>query len=119
MGALDPTFSGEIRYWRGPAPFPFVTVPEEGCAVLADLAPTVTHGWGMIPAAVTVGATRVTTSLWPKDGGYVVPLTAAVRDPEGLEVGDVVEVRLTVGRPVAGHGSAGRAGGSPRRRPRG
>ena len=37
-----------------------------------------------------------TTSLFPKDGGYVVPLKDAVRRPEGLAVGDVVRVRLTV-----------------------
>lgn len=97
LAPVDLTFVGEIWYWRGPAPFHFVTVPQDECAVLADLAPTVTYGWGMIPAAVTVGGTRITTSLWPRDGGYVVPLKAALRGPERLEVGDVVQLRLTVG----------------------
>ena len=34
---------------------------------------------------------------FPKDGGYVVPVKDVVRNGEGLEVGDVVTVRLTVG----------------------
>jgi hypothetical protein len=56
----------------------------------------VTYGWGMIPVAVRIGDTEWTTSLWPKDGGYIVPLKAATRKVEDIEVGDVVEVRLTV-----------------------
>ena len=43
-----------------------------------------------------MGGTRFTTALWPKDGGYVVPLKDAVRRAEALELGDVVTVRLTV-----------------------
>jgi hypothetical protein len=43
-----------------------------------------------------MGGSEWTTSLWPKDGGYIVPVKAWVRDAEGLEVGDSVEVELTV-----------------------
>jgi hypothetical protein len=50
----------------------------------------------MIPVAVRIGDTRWTTSLWPKDGAYVVPLKAAVRKAERLDVGDTVTVTLTV-----------------------
>ena len=63
-------------------------------AVIAEVAPRVTYGWGMIPARVQVGGTEVTTSLWPKDGGYIVPVKKALQDAEGLELGDLVEVRL-------------------------
>ena len=31
-----------------------------------------------------------------KDGGYIVPLKAKVRSMEGLDVGDIVTIRLTV-----------------------
>ena len=37
-----------------------------------------------------------TTSLWPKDGGYVVPIKDAVRRPEHLQLGDEVTVHLTI-----------------------
>jgi hypothetical protein len=50
----------------------------------------------MIPVSAQIGATRWTTSLFPKDGGYLVPVKAAVRQSEGLVVGDTVLVRLTV-----------------------
>ena len=50
----------------------------------------------MIPVAVRLGGTSWTTSLFPKDGGYIVPLKADVRRREALEVGDVVTLRLTV-----------------------
>ena len=55
-----------------------------------------TYGWGMIPVEVRIGSTRWTTSLFPKDGGYVVPLKDLVRNAEAIDVGDTVTVRLTV-----------------------
>ncbi len=51
----------------------------------------------MIPVAAQIGATEWTTSLFPKDGRYIVPVKASVRNAEGLELGDTVTVRLTVG----------------------
>ena len=89
-------FTGEIWYWRGPAPFYFVTVPDELSAEIAAIANEVTYGWGMIPVTVTVGDTAWTTSLWPKDGRYVVPLKDRVRRAEGIELGMVVDVRLSI-----------------------
>jgi hypothetical protein len=89
-------FSGEIRHWRGPAPYHFVAVPDEECDLLQQTSAGVSYGWGMIPAAVRVGTTTWTTSLFPKDGGYLLPVKDAVRRAEGLGVGDVVTVRLTV-----------------------
>lgn len=51
------TFSGEIWYWRGPAPFYFVTVPEAQSEVLRAISEEVTNGWGMIPEFVKIGET--------------------------------------------------------------
>jgi hypothetical protein len=90
-------FSGDIWFWRGPSPFHFVTVPDEECAELAAASSLVTYGWGMIPVAATIGETEWTTSLFPKKGKYIVPLKDAVRDAEGVDVGDTVTIRLTVG----------------------
>lgn len=93
---MDLEFSGEVWFWRGPAPFHFVTVPEDESAALQATSSQVTYGWGMIPVEVRIGSTRWTTSLWPKDGGYVVPLKDKVRKAERIDVGDTVTVRLTV-----------------------
>lgn len=89
-------FTGEIWHWRGPSPFHFVTVPEEQAADIQALAADVTYGWGMIPVQVRLGGTSWKTSLFPKDGGYVLPLKDSVRRAESVELGDMVEVELTV-----------------------
>jgi hypothetical protein len=89
-------FSGPVWEWHGPAPHHFVTVPEAEAGMLEAVSEMVTYGWGMIPVAVRIGETEWTTSLWPKDGGYIVPLKAAARKAEGIEVGDLVYLRLTV-----------------------
>ena len=93
---MDLEFSGEVWSWCGPAPYHFVTVPGDDSAELQEMAAAVTYGWGMIPVAARIGETRWTTSLFPKDGGYVVPLKDRVRKAEGIDVGDHVTLRLTV-----------------------
>lgn len=93
---MELAFSGELWFWRGPAPWHFVTVPDDESATLEEISPAVTYGWGMVPVTVRVGGSKWATSLWPKDGGYIVPLKAWVRRAEELEVGDIVEVSLTV-----------------------
>jgi hypothetical protein len=93
---VDLEFSGEVWHWRGPAPFHFVTVPEDESAALQAAASLVTYGWGMIPVAARIGSTRWTTSLFPKDGGYAVPLKDLVRKAERIDVGDEVTVLLVV-----------------------
>jgi hypothetical protein len=94
---MDLEFSGEVWFWRGPSPYHFVTVPEDESAELQATSALVTYGWGMIPVEVRIGSTRWTTSLFPKDGGYAVPLKDRVRNAEGIDVGDRVTMRLTVG----------------------
>ena len=60
------------------------------------MAAVVTYGWGMIPVEVRIGSTTWTTSLFPKDGGYVVPLKDKVRKAEQIDVDDTVTLRLAV-----------------------
>ena len=93
---VDLEFSGEVWLWRGPAPYHFVTVPEDESAELRTTSGLVTYGWGMIPVEATIGSTRWTTSLFPKDGAYIVPLKDLVRNAERIEVGDTVALRLTI-----------------------
>jgi len=93
---VDLRFTGEIWYWRGPAPFYFVTVPDDQCAGLEAASPSVSYGWGMIPVTARIGATEWRTSLFPKNGRYIVPLKARVRNAEKLDAGVTVTVRLAV-----------------------
>ncbi|MFC4427960.1 DUF1905 domain-containing protein [Deinococcus navajonensis] len=87
-------FSGDIWCWRGPAPHHFVTVPEHESAELKALSRLVTYGWGMIPVRVQLGSTVWPTSLFEKDGHYIVPLRASVRQAEGVAEGDTVTLRM-------------------------
>lgn len=90
-------FDADIWFWRGPAPWHFVSVPPDQCRALKEMAAAVTYGWGMIPATVRIGRTEYRTSLWPRDGGYIVPIRAGVRAAESLDEGDRVRVSLRVG----------------------
>ena len=89
-------FQGKIWFWRGPAPWFFVTVPEEPSRDLKTISSLVTYGWGVIPVHVRIGSTEYTTSLFPKDGRYLVPVKASVRKAEDLQEGDTVTVRLEI-----------------------
>jgi hypothetical protein len=89
-------FSGRIWFWKGPAPWFFVTVPTTESGDIKAISGIVTYGWGVIPAHVRIGKTEWTTSLFPKDGHYIVPVKASVRKAEGLEEGDNVTIRLQV-----------------------
>ncbi len=89
-------FKGEIWFWRGPAPWYFVTVPEMQSANLKAVSGLVTYGWGVIPINVRIGITEWKTSLFPKEDQYIVPIKANVRDAENLDLGDEVTVRLEV-----------------------
>lgn len=90
------TFTDEIWYWRGPSPYHFVTVPPDECRELKAISELVTYGWGMIPVQARIGTTEWKTSLFPKSGGYVVPIKDRVRSAHDLEPGDAVTVQLEV-----------------------
>ena len=91
-------FAGWVVEWRGPAPYHFVPVPDEESADIREVASIATYGWGVIPVEATIDGITFTTSLFPKDGAYLLPLKDAVRKPHGLSPGDhvrvVMEVRL-------------------------
>ncbi len=93
-------FSGKIWFWRGPAPWYFVTIPENQSLDLNAISRYVTYGWGVIPVTVRVGKTEWKTSLFPKDGRYIVPIKARVREVENLGQDDEVTVRLEVRQPL-------------------
>jgi hypothetical protein len=89
-------FNGSVLFWRGPAPWYFVTVPAEQSESLKAISEFVTYGWGVIPVQAHIGQTGWKTSLFPKDDLYLVPVKASVRKAEEIEQGDNVMVRLEV-----------------------
>lgn len=90
---------GDIIYWRGPSPFHFVPVTDDEAAIIHDVAADVSYGWGCIPVTARIGNTEYTTSLFPKNGGYLIPVKDAVRRAEGVAVDDRVVVTVIIGPP--------------------
>ncbi len=80
-------------------------MPEDACAQLQAVSRAVTYGWGMIPVRARIGGTEWTTSLFPEDGGYVVPVKDAVRRAEAIDEGDTVTLRLVVADRAPSRGS--------------
>lgn len=92
-------FEAEIIEWRGPAPFLFAVVPDEHIGAIRYAAMTASYGWGVVPVVATVGETAFATSLFPRDGGYLLPVKVAVQRAEGVGLGERIAVRMRVGRP--------------------
>ena len=89
-------FSGKIFLWMGPAPWFFVKVPAKQSRDIKAVSGLVTYGWGVIPVDIQIGITKFKTSLFPKDGFYLVPIKASVRKAENLEEGDKVTIKLVI-----------------------
>ncbi len=90
-------FSAPVIYWRGPAPFFFARIPDDVGAEIARVKKQASYGWGVIPVEATIGEVRFETSLFPKEGSYLLPLKDAVRRRIGVTADDVVEVSMTIG----------------------
>ncbi|WP_232668642.1 DUF1905 domain-containing protein [Pseudonocardia sp. TRM90224] len=105
---MDLEFSAELWEWRGPAPYYWLTLPEDGCSYVRAEAAMATYGWGAIPVRARIGGTEWETSLLPKDGGYVLPIKSADRTAERVSQGDTVVVAMSVaprgGRQANGSG---------------
>ena len=87
-------FKGNIFQWRGPAPYLFVAVPDQESANIKAVSKLVTYGWGVIPVMVKVGKTEWKTSLFPKDGRYLVPIKMLAQKAENLKEGDEIKLKL-------------------------
>lgn len=87
-------FEAEAISWRGPAPFVFLPVPAELSAQIKEISASITYGWGVIPVTAHIGETSFTTSLFPRNGLFLVPVKVKVQKAEDVKVGDVVGVRL-------------------------
>ena len=87
-------FTGRLVEWRGPAPYHFVPLPPEVAEDVRSEAGHLSYGWGMIPVTAHIGRSTFTTAMWPKDGGYHLPVKDVPRRAEALELGREVAVRI-------------------------
>jgi hypothetical protein len=93
---MEILFSAEIIEWRGPAPYLFAPIPPSESERIREISKNVSYGWGVIPVEVTIGKTRVTTSLIPKDGIYLLPVKVVIQRSEGVGLGDLVTAKILI-----------------------
>ena len=93
---LEVRFEAEIIHWRGPAPYYFAPLPKAVADEVAAIKSRVSYGWGVIPVEARIGDVVFTTSLFPKHGGYLLPLKDAVRKKLVLPENGLLLVNMTV-----------------------
>ena len=95
-------FTSTLIEWRGPAPFYYLPVPTDASQEIKSMAAQLTYGWGVIPVTVTAhdpqgNPVTWTTSLFPREGVYLIPLKSAVnKQLGGVVVGQSVAVELAI-----------------------
>lgn len=95
--ALEWRFRASVIEWRGTAPFYYARIPEEAGAEIAAVKKAASYGWGVIPVNAEIAGVDFQTSLFPREGTYLLPLKEAVRRRIGVTVGDEVAVVMSIG----------------------
>ncbi|MCW3846137.1 DUF1905 domain-containing protein [Sphingomonas sp. LB-2] len=98
----DITFDAEVIEWRGPSPFYFAAVPPEHIGEIRYAAQMASYGWGVVPVEAEVRGVIFRTSLFPRDGGYLLPLKDKVRREAGIVPGGSLHIRMRVTGPRPG-----------------
>jgi hypothetical protein len=90
-------FEGDVFRWdaREDSAWFFTSVPPELSEDIREI-PRPYRGFGSVRVRARIGGTEWSTSIFPSDDAYVLPLKKAVRDAEGLVEGGPVVVRLDV-----------------------
>ena len=94
---MELEFTGTLVEWRGPAPYFFVPLTEDAAELIDEVKAEVAY-WGVVPVTARIGDTEFTTSMFPREATYFLPVKDKVRRAEGVELGQDVTVRLSVGR---------------------
>lgn len=92
-------FSAPVTEWRGPAPFYFLALPEDCWGEVRFPARQASYGWGCVPVEATIGAIDFTTSLIPRNGGFLLPLKVAVRKAAAIDLSQSVTATIRIYAP--------------------
>ena len=92
------TFDAELWISATHRSVHFVSLPEPIADEIDDRYGDVAKGFGSQKVEVTIGTTTWSTSIFPSErsGTYVLPIKAAVRRAERLELGSVATIGLVV-----------------------
>lgn len=95
---MNPTFSFTAETWlHSSGTWVFISVPQDESEEIHDLAPHV-GGFGSVRVGVQIGDSSWKTSVFPQSssGCFVLPIKKPIRKAESIEVGDQVNIELTV-----------------------
>jgi hypothetical protein len=95
MSLMDFEFEGRVIEWRGPAPFYFLRIPVEESEDIKFAAQGVEY-WGQVPVVARIGDVEFTTALFPRDGGYLIPLKDVVRRSAKIQLDQMLTVAMSV-----------------------
>ncbi|WP_410632220.1 DUF1905 domain-containing protein [Amycolatopsis sp. cmx-4-83] len=95
---MNVVFEAELWEWsaRRTETWVFVTLPADASEDIRELTAGPRRGFGSVRVRVTVGGAGWRTSIFPDSarGAYVLPVKRAVREAEGLDVGDTCAVSV-------------------------
>lgn len=86
------------RYTGEKASWYFVSLPSDTAEDIRACTEGGRRGWGSIPVSATIGSSSWSTSLFPQKQGstYLLPVKAAIRKQEALEVDKLAQVVLSI-----------------------
>jgi hypothetical protein len=92
----DIAFTAGIMHWRGPSPYYFAAIPEQHVGEVRYAARQASYGWGVVPVEAVINGIAFRTSLFPKDGGYLLPLKVDVRNRADIDINAPVDVEMRI-----------------------
>ena len=94
---LDFTFKAPLWKWKG-GNWHFITVPKDISDDIKAFTKHLRNGFGSLKVTVTVGQSKWATSIFPSksEDAFLLPVKAAIRKAEGLQVDADIEVKLVV-----------------------
>jgi hypothetical protein len=90
------TFDAPLWRHEGNAAWFFVTAPADAGDRIDNQAPFPRAGFGSVKVEATIGNSTWSTSVFPGNDGWALPVKKQVRKAEGIDDGDVVRVTLNI-----------------------
>lgn len=91
-------FEAELFPWDGPAAWVFAALPPDLADVIHEVHGEHARGFGSLRVEVGLGGQVWRTSIFPDSqaGTFLLPVKKDIRRRAGVDVGDVVEIDLSV-----------------------
>jgi hypothetical protein len=85
-------YPGESANWH------FVSLPVHEAREIKAKYGTRSRGWGSLPVRVTIGKTKLDTSIFPdkKSATYILPIKKVVRSKEHINKGDHIKIKIEI-----------------------